>query len=182
MAQERGWACTRRPPSSRGLEPQHRWALCSHEGLARGHCARAEFVSQPRFLSFLSVVLKESVESADWAVLLHPRTEAAAPGRERGEALQGSHHLLPSQLRPPRLRVPHPQNGWISARGHQPWSGGCRSGLRSPRALPLPENPAPSFFGLDFSISRPSSPQACREGERGQVVDAELNSSGLAVS
>lgn len=96
VAQERGWVC-RRPPSSRGLEPKHRRALCSHEGPAGGNCARAEFVSQPRFLS---VVLKESVESADWAVLLHPRTEAAAaPGRERGEAPQGSQLPPPGPIR-----------------------------------------------------------------------------------
>lgn len=128
VAQERGWAC-RRPPSSWGLEAKHRRALCSHEGPAGGggsggvggwsggNRAQAEFVSQPRFLS---VVLKESVESADWAVLLHPRTEAAAaPGRERGEAPQGSSHLLlVHQLRLPGFEdAIHRMGGSLGAGG-----------------------------------------------------------------
>lgn len=168
VAQERGWAC-RRPPSSLGLEPQHRRALCSHEGPARGHCARAEFVSQPRFLS---VVLKESVESADWAVLLHPRPEAAAPGRERREAPQGS-HLVSRPLTPPRLQVQGSLRGMGgSLQGDtSPGQGAAAPGCDSPWALPLPENPAPSSSA---SVSHPSSPQACREGERRQLVDTEL--------
>lgn len=54
----------------------------SHEGLARGNCARAELSHKPQFLS---VVLKESVESADWAVLRHPRTERLRLLAGRGE-------------------------------------------------------------------------------------------------
>lgn len=154
VAQERGWAC-RRPPSSRGSESKHRWALCSHEGPAGGSCAQAESASQPRFLS---VVLKESVESADWAVLPHPRTEAAAaPGRERGEASQA-----------PRA----PSAEWVDLCVGRPmpvWSGAAGS-----RGSPGPPSHLRILYQVLFSVSPPSYPQACGEGERGWPVDTEL--------
>ena len=87
VAQERGLAC-RRPPSltplPQGLEPKHRRALCRVTRGQQGETALAELSHKPQFLS---VVLKESGESADCAVLLPSRTvRPVAPGRERGEA------------------------------------------------------------------------------------------------
>lgn len=155
VAQERGWA-RRRPPSSPGLEPQHRRALCSHEGPARGHCARAEFVSQPRFLS---VVLKESVESADWAVLLHPRPEAAAPGRERGEAPQGSHLVRrPLSSRLPGFKFKGPFRGMGGSRqgDTSPGQGAAAPGRDSPWALPPARESRTKFFSLSFSPFLPT--------------------------
>lgn len=130
--------------------------LCAvTRGLPGGSCARAESVSQPRFLS---VVLKESVESADWAVLPHPRTEAAAaPGRERGEASQA-----------PRA----PSAEWVDLCVGRPmpvWSGAAGS-----RGSPGPPSHLRILYRVLFSVSPPSYPQACGEGERGWPVDTEL--------
>lgn len=60
-------------PSSWGLELKHSQALCRvTRGPAGGKlCPGLGLSHKPQFLS---VVLKESVESADGAVLLHPRT------------------------------------------------------------------------------------------------------------
>lgn len=70
--------------------------------------------------------------------------------------------------KPPRLRGPHPQNGWISV-----WGGPCRSGqglLGVGAALGPPSH----LYQVLFSVSPPSYPQACGEGERGWPVDTEL--------
>lgn len=87
---------------------KHRQALCR---VTRGrHGEPCPGLSSSHKPQFLSVVLKESVESADWAVLLHPRTvglrllagRGEKPGREATTSSASSH--LPS-FRRPRCRV-----------------------------------------------------------------------------
>lgn len=102
VALEREWTCRRPPRPPYTAPPPGGWScstdrLCAESrGASKGELRPLELVSQPQFLS---VVLKESVESADWAVLLHPRTvglqllagRGEKPGREATSPSASSH-------------------------------------------------------------------------------------------
>lgn len=100
------------PPPGGGSPSTNR--LCAvTRGLQGGTAPRLSSAHKPHFLS---VVLKESVESADWAVLLHPRSVRLRLLAGRGGSLWVSHLIC--QLTPPRLQGPPLQSGGISVPGH----------------------------------------------------------------
>ena len=89
-----------------------------------------------------------------------PRREATSSAARSAHASQASSSRVPSAE-------------WVDlGKGTRaPVRGLLLRAVIAPGPSPLPENPAPSSSA---SVSHPSSPQACREGERRQLVDTEL--------